>query len=97
MTYEAVRAAYNRGEQVPRCYLSQNGRLLGKHTWPNGNPYMTTPIRQDTPYYYPEEEHDLRENWVEPRVTDGFSKLSAEVMGMRNKLNNHLDYKDERL
>ena len=91
MTYQEIKDAYNRGEQVPKAYLSKNGRLLGPHTWEGGNPYWTTPIRTDTPYYYPE--HDTREDWVEPRATDGFSKLQAEVLAIRNKMNQHLEYK----
>lgn len=97
MTYQEIKDAYNRGEQVPKAYLSKNGRLLGPHTWEGGNPYWTTPIRTDTPYYYTDHEmteDETRERWVEimPK-TDGFAKLQAEVVAMRNKINNHLEYK----
>ncbi|MEN8615192.1 hypothetical protein ABFB09_07955 [Dehalogenimonas sp. THU2] len=55
MNYDEARRRYNAGEHVPSCFLSKDGRLRSKHCFPNGNPFMGPPIRQDTPYLYPED------------------------------------------
>lgn len=90
MNYQEIERLYRQGKQVPKCYLLPNGRLRSRHEFIDGVPWFTPPIRQDTPYFYPEEEP------VEEYAPDyqELNRVKAELAFLRNRLNEHMDKPD---
>ena len=76
MNYDEARRRYNANEPVPSCFLSRDGRLRSRHSFPGGNPFMVPPIRQDTPYHYPEDPNPCT---PAPSASDEFATLRRQI------------------